>query len=108
MCICALLKEFVREEPHTMFRKGREEGGFRILVSRYLVDDEKKYREYYRVSQDLFQTILSYIEECVSTVCPIRVNTLDSIINEQHNTPKDYQSRLLVRLECLTLTLEPN
>lgn len=67
--------------------------------------DEKKYREYYRVSQDLFQTILSYIEECVSTVCP---RNLDFIINEQHNTAKDYQSRLLVQLECLTLTLEPN
>lgn len=72
------------------------------------MDDEKKYREYYSVSQDLFQTILSYMEECVSTVCPIHVKTLDSIINEQHNTPKDYQSRLLVQLGCLTLTLEPN
>lgn len=78
--ICALLQEFVREDPHSMFRKGREEGCFRISVSRYLVDDEKKYREYHRVSQDLFQTILSYIEECVSTVCP---RALDFIINEQ-------------------------
>lgn len=38
---CALLQEFMREDPHMMFRKRREEGYFRILVSRYLMDDER-------------------------------------------------------------------
>lgn len=71
MCICALLQEFVREDPHTMFRKGREEECFRILVSRYLVEDEKKYRDcyesveicfkqYFRLSKSVYQPFVQF------------------------------------------------
>lgn len=44
----------------------REEGCFRIFASRYLIDSDKKFREYFIVSRDLIQIILSYIEEDIS------------------------------------------
>jgi hypothetical protein len=54
-----LLEGFVRMEPHTMFEKRKDEGCFRILISRYLMVNERKFRDYFRVSRELFKTILS-------------------------------------------------
>lgn len=63
--MCTITRVHERRSPHDVPER-REEGCFRIFVSRYLMDDDKKFREYFRVSRDLIQIILSYIEEDIS------------------------------------------
>lgn len=50
----------MREDPRMIFQEWREEGFFRILVSRYLMDDEKLFRTiaYFGISK--FQVISVY------------------------------------------------
>lgn len=71
------------------------------------MDDEKKFRDYFRVRRDLFQTIYrmvgSYNTGLSSTTSVNRsanssVKTSDSMINKQVNTPKHHQSHALARL----------
>lgn len=37
-----------------------------VFVGRYLINDKKKFREYFRVSLEMFQIILAYNEEDIS------------------------------------------
>lgn len=44
----------MREDPRMIFQEWREEGFFRILVSRYLMDDENSLLWYIEVSSYIF------------------------------------------------------
>lgn len=60
------------------FYERQDESCLRILISRYLMDNETKFREYFRASTELFKTILTYIDGNISQEACIRVNPLIS------------------------------
>lgn len=51
-----------RKSPHMMYRQRRMEGAHNVLIDRHLLDDETKFREYFRLSSHLFQTVLQSIK----------------------------------------------
>lgn len=55
-----------RESEHEMFKRRAEEGYYRVLIKKYLFEDEDKFREFFRVSRKLFYHILSYIKDDIS------------------------------------------
>jgi hypothetical protein len=57
-----ILTSLLGNERQDLFR-GRKEGSFDILITRHLMDNETKFREYFHVARDFFQTILSAIKE---------------------------------------------
>lgn len=56
----------LRKEQHMMFTTRKEEGCFNLLINKYLMGDEKKFREYFRINKDLMHMILHHIEEDIS------------------------------------------
>lgn len=51
-----------RKNSHIMYKQRTYEGVHNVLIDRYLVDDDTKFREYFRLSPHLFQTILAGIK----------------------------------------------
>lgn len=56
-----------RRKTHKMFLKRENEGTFEILVSRYLIDDEEKFMQYFRINRAKFFYILDFIRDDIST-----------------------------------------
>lgn len=59
-----------RRSPHVLYRKRADEGAFNVLIDRHLIDDDTKFREYFRVSPFLFAKLLDVLNEdleCVAT-----------------------------------------
>ena len=60
---------FVNEDPLPLFINREEEGCFRNLITRHLLDNETKFREYFSLSTPLFYEVLSCIQEvCIQEV----------------------------------------
>lgn len=58
-----LLKERKkRKAVHAMYKQRSREGALNILIDRYLMDDDTKFREYFRLSRHLFESVLEIIE----------------------------------------------
>lgn len=52
---------------HPLFLKRDEEGCFKVLILRHLIDSETKFREYFRVTPQLFNDILDCIKNDITT-----------------------------------------
>lgn len=50
-------------DVHPIFQRRREEGYFNILINRHLLQDEKKFREFFRLNIGQFNYILDLIKE---------------------------------------------
>ena len=50
-----------------IFKKNKDEGYYSTLIGRYLMDSEMKFREFFRVSRDIFHLILTEIKEDITT-----------------------------------------
>lgn len=60
LCIMSALKK-KRKSPHKLYKLRSYEGSFNILIDRHLLDDDTKFKEYFRVSPNLFSRILNEI-----------------------------------------------
>lgn len=52
-----------RRSPHKLYRQRSVEGAYNVLVDRHLLDDDTKFREYFRVSPVLFSKLLEDLKE---------------------------------------------
>lgn len=52
-----------RKSPHKLYRHRAVEGVFNVLVDRHLIDDDTKFREYFRLSPFLFAKVLDVVKE---------------------------------------------
>ena len=57
-----LLVYLVSEGAADILRKRKDEGYYSSLIGRYLMDSELKFREFCRVSRDIFQFINFFIK----------------------------------------------
>jgi len=55
------------EGAKDIFKKRKDEGYYSTLIGRYLMDSEIKFREFFRVSRDIFHLILTEIKEDITT-----------------------------------------
>jgi hypothetical protein len=55
------------EGAKDIFKKRKDEGYYSTLIGRYLMDSEIKFREFFRVSRDVFHLILTEIKEDITT-----------------------------------------
>ncbi|KAG8183846.1 hypothetical protein JTE90_005310 [Oedothorax gibbosus] len=55
-------KLFTNREEDCMFQRRRVEGAFENLVKRHLFGNDTKFKEYFRLSINLFQEVLALIE----------------------------------------------
>lgn len=62
-----------KNKTHDMFLARKSEGFFSILIEKHLWRDEKKFREFFRVSCDQFYYILNIIEEDIKTSLSIKI-----------------------------------
>ncbi|KAL5245938.1 hypothetical protein ACI65C_013346 [Semiaphis heraclei] len=58
-----LLVHLFREESDAMYSERNREGCYNNLIQRRLIDNETRFRAYFRVSFELFNYILNYIRE---------------------------------------------
>lgn len=58
-----LLGKRKRRMAHAMFTHRNVEGAQEVLIDRYLMDDDTKFREYFRLTPHLFSTVLALIKE---------------------------------------------
>jgi hypothetical protein len=65
--IPALLFYCMGEGAKDIFKKIKDEGSYSTLIGRYLMDSEMKFREFFRVSRDIFHLILTEIKEDITT-----------------------------------------
>lgn len=54
------------KEVNELFCSRITEGAFALTVQRLIIDDEEKFREYFRLSKELFQTVLQYIKDDIA------------------------------------------
>jgi hypothetical protein len=57
------------EGAKDIFNKRKDEVYYSTLIGRYLMDSEIKFREFFRVSRDIFHLILTEIEEDITRSC---------------------------------------
>lgn len=60
--ILSLVKK-KKNSPHKIYRQRDVEGSMNVLVDRHLMDDETKFKEYFRVTPLLFSTILDAVKD---------------------------------------------
>lgn len=58
-----LLTEKKRRSPHVLYRQRSVDGAYNVLVDRYLMDDDTKFREYFRLTPHLFSSVLALIKD---------------------------------------------
>lgn len=61
-----LIKEILSNKTkkvHDMFRARKTEGFFNILIEKHLYRDDRKFREFFRLSWDQFNYVLNLIED---------------------------------------------
>lgn len=51
------------KKVHEMFRARKMEGFFNILIEKHLYQDDRKFREFFRLSWDQFNYVLNLIED---------------------------------------------
>ena len=56
-----------RNSPHQLYRQRSEEGALNVLIERHLMDDDTKFREYFRVTPFLFFKLLDEIKPDLET-----------------------------------------
>jgi hypothetical protein len=61
-----------------IFKKRKDEGYYSTLIGRYLMDSEIQFREFFRVTRDIFHLILTEIKEDITTRSCNRWQTLIS------------------------------
>lgn len=59
-------EETQRNAESELFKKRKDEGAFEILVCRHLFQNENKFREYFRLTPNLFDYVLNYIKEDIT------------------------------------------
>lgn len=55
-------KKRKRKSPHKIYRQRSEEGAMNVLIDRHLLDDDTKFREYFRLTPHLFAEVLGVIQ----------------------------------------------
>lgn len=63
-----ILPEVKRRKTHKMIENRNKEGAFSILVQRYLLSEDDKFIEYFRVSPNLFHRIHEHIRDQIETI----------------------------------------
>lgn len=58
-----ILKTFVRKPACRMFLKRQDEGAFNILLKNHLIDEEEKFKRYFRFTREQFNFILNDIKD---------------------------------------------
>ncbi|CAI6370710.1 unnamed protein product [Macrosiphum euphorbiae] len=58
-----LLSLYFIEESDDIYNERKREGCFNNLIQRRLIDNESKFKAYFRVSFELFNNILNYMKE---------------------------------------------
>lgn len=56
-----------RRKMHELLRNRASEGAFNILVKRYLIDDDTKFKAYFRLTPHLMQYVLSFIRSDITS-----------------------------------------
>jgi len=62
-----LIDQVSSKNVHNMFRKRKEEGFFSVLIEKHLFRDEKKFREFFRLSWEQFNYVLNLIEDDIKS-----------------------------------------
>lgn len=57
-----------RRSPDQMYKRRVVEGAFDVLIDRYLMDDETKFHEYFRLTPYLFSKVLEGIKDDISGI----------------------------------------
>lgn len=70
-----------RRKTHEMIQNRRQEGAFSILIGRYLLSEDDKFVEYFRVSPNLFHKIHENIRDQIESIPYNRVQ--DPITSQQ-------------------------
>lgn len=52
-----------RKPPHNLFSMRESEGFFNKLINEHLVTDNNKFRDFFRVNQQQFHFILSFVKD---------------------------------------------
>lgn len=52
-----------RNGTRQLFKKRRTEGAFQLLICQHLIDDDTKFREYFRLTPNLFDYVLQHIKD---------------------------------------------
>lgn len=60
-----------RSTTHQMYKKRAEEGAYNILILKHLIDSDTLFKEYFRLTPMLFNTVLSFIKIDLELV-PVR------------------------------------
>ncbi|KAK9738866.1 hypothetical protein QE152_g9459 [Popillia japonica] len=56
-------EEETRRQESDIYRTQETEGAYEILIIRHLVPNDTKFKEYFRLSPELFHYVLNFIEE---------------------------------------------
>lgn len=57
-----ILSKKSRKRRHDLFQNRNEEGVYQLLINRHLIDNDTKFKEYFRLTPHLFAKILTGIE----------------------------------------------
>lgn len=68
LIIVALLLKKQRKSPHKIYKTRQVEGVQNILIDRHLMDDDTKFKEYFRLSPFLFRKILDDIQKDIEGI----------------------------------------
>lgn len=68
-----ILRNAEKHKTHNMYLARKTEGFFSILIEKHLWRDEKKIREFFRVSCDQFLYILNIVGENIKTSPSIKI-----------------------------------
>lgn len=70
--ICLMLLELTqkkkRRPQHALFKNRLMDGAQNVLIDRYLMDDDTKFVQYFRLSPSLFSSILAEIKKDVDGI----------------------------------------
>lgn len=62
------LNHFLLDAPSSkLFQRRREEGAYQVLVLRHLVDNDTKFKEYFRLTPYLFDEVLKIIKNDITS-----------------------------------------
>lgn len=84
-----MMKTNKQKKVHNMFQNRVREGAFNNLIKRHLIDDDTKFREYFRLTPHLFNYVLTFIR-----------NDITPKVSNRHNKPISPEEKL-----CITLRL---
>lgn len=76
-----------RRQIAPMFANRKQEGALEILIHRHLIDDDTKFKEYFRLSPHLFKYVLNAIK-----------NDIHSVPNNTHPEPVSPDHKLYITL----------